>query len=647
MYFFKRTSLLVSSLIFSVSIAASSLEQQREQYLDTLEAARSGQQEVVKRSLPALEDYPLLPYIHYAQATQQLDTLAPDQVESILNSFQGTPLFQRFLGVYAVHLTSQNRWPEFFDYYTRLRFPGAQLQCLAARGELILGNTETAFEKGLGLWLTGRSQHAACDPLFEEMIERDHISSSHGLERVLLALESGNIGIARYAERFVTEPLDQQHLSVLWQVYNQPESLAENPELIQQNTPNADRLVAMVTARLAKTDLRLALLTWSTLNKTLPLTMETQAPVINRLGVLYAKRFLPDANEVLAIVDPDFQFSDVTEWRARLALTQQNWNLVKYLINQLPEAVNTQGRWLYWSLVADLQLGIEPDSAQLDQLTSERSYYGFKAAELTHRPFSLNNRPSQFSDEQKQQMAGLPSMQRLHEFYRLGMTREANQEWNLMTSSLSPDQIHMASHIVQSWGWYFQGIRGAIVSDQWDDLSLRFPAPFKDLFDQASQEFKIEPSWALAVTRQESAFLDVARSGVGARGLMQLMPATARETARKAKIPLSGLEALNEPDLNVRLGSAYLAQMQHQFGENRVHATAAYNAGPGRVRQWLSARGHLPLDIWIETIPFDETRGYVLNVLAFGVIYNTLAGQPARVFNDYERSQLAWHVPIR
>ncbi|KGK42959.1 hypothetical protein LH51_03550 [Nitrincola sp. A-D6] len=126
---------------------------------------------------------------------------------------------------------------------------------------------------------------------------------------------------------------------------------------------------------------------------------------------------------------------------------------------------------------------------------------------------------------------------------------------------------------------------------------------------------------------------------------MQLMPATARETARRADIPLTSLERLNDADINVRLGSAYLAQMQSRFRGNRVHATAAYNAGPGRVRQWLSARGHLPLDIWIETIPFDETRGYVLNVLAFGVIYNTLAGQPARVFSDQERSMLAWSMP--
>lgn len=647
MYFLKRASMLATGMLFSASLMASSVETQREKFLDALDAARSGQHDRVQQVLPQLADYPLLPYIEYAQAIQQLKRITPEQADALLLTFQGTPLYQRFASAYTVSLAEDRRWSDFNHYITKVRNPSAQLECMAARGELQAGNSSKAYSEGLRLWQVGGSQHASCDPLFNRMIENGQITSAAGLERAVLALESNNIAIARYAERFITDPAAQQQMSLVWQIYNQPEALADNPGLIRQNNPYADRLVAMSIQRLATSDLRRALLTWATLNKNLKLSPEVQAPVINRLGVLYAKRFQPDAEAVLAQVDPNYQYSDVTEWRARLALTQKDWPRVLTLINQLPENLQSEGRWLYWSLVANLQLGRQPNAEQLNVLVSERSYYGFKAAELTQRPFSINNRPSNFTPMQKQQISGLPAMQRMYEFYRLGQTREATQEWNFMVSMLSPEQLHAASHVVQSWGWYFQGIRGAIASDQWDDLALRFPAPFKNLFDQASREFEIEPSWALAVTRQESAFLDVARSGAGARGLMQLMPETARETARRANIPLSSLDRLNEPDINVRLGSAYLAQMQRQFGNNRVHATAAYNAGPGRVRQWLSARGHLPLDIWIETIPFDETRGYVLNVLAFGVIYNTMAGQPARVFSDYERAQLAWNSGSR
>lgn len=639
----KPITLLASGMLLSASLVASTHpETQRELYLDTLEAARAGYIEQVNQALPALHDYPLLPYIQYAQATQQLNTKTLADVEALLTDLQGTPLYQRFLNVWSVHLSEQARWQDFFNYFARVRSPGAQLQCLSARGELALHNTEKAYAEGLRLWLTGNSQHGACDPLFNQLIQAGRIDSDAGLNRVLLALEAGNLSIARYAERFVTDPAAQQQLSLIWQIYNQPESLAADPNLLNSQTPDAHRLARLAIQRLASDNLRLALLTLSEQAQRLNIPQDLQAPLVSRYGVLYAKRFQSDAEAVLAKVDPEYHYSELTEWRIRLALTEQDWSSTRELISRLPSEVRQQGRWLYWALVADLQQGNTPDAQRLEQLTAERSYYGFKAAELTRRPFALNNKPAEFSQGQLQQIAQLAPMQRIHEFYRLGQTREANQEWNLMTTTLSPDQIHAAAHAIKNWGWYFQGIRGAIASDQWDDLTLRFPAPYRDLFDKASKEFDIEPSWALAVTRQESAFLEVARSGAGARGLMQLMPATARETARRADIPLIDLDRLNDADINVRLGSAYLAQMQSQFSGNRVHATAAYNAGPGRVRQWLSARGHLPLDIWIETIPFDETRSYVLNVLAFGVIYNTMAGQPARVFSDQERSMLAW-----
>ncbi|WP_417580124.1 transglycosylase SLT domain-containing protein [Nitrincola sp.] len=643
MILFKAITLFASGMLLSTAaVAGNYTESQRELYLDTLEAARAGQQVQVNQAMPALQGYPLLPYIHYAQATRQFNAMTHADVEALLTNLEGTPLYQRFLTNWSVHLGERGRWPDFFNYFARVRSPGAQLQCLAARGELALQKTEQAYAEGLRLWQTGSSQHSACDPLFNQLIQAGTVDSDAGLERVLLALEAGNTSIANYAERFVTTPAAQQQLALIWQIYNQPESLAADPSLLSSQTPNAHRLALLATQRLASDNLRLALLTLSEQAQRLNIPKDLQTPLVNRFGVLYAKRFQPDAEAVLTKVDPDYHYSDLTEWRIRLALTEQDWSATRELITRLPNDVRQQGRWLYWALVADLQQGQTPDPLVLEQLTAERSYYGFKAAELTRRPFSLNDKPSEFSQAQLQQITQLAPMQRIHEFYLMGQTREANQEWNLMTTTLSPEQIHAAAHAIKDWGWYFQGIRGAIASDQWDDLALRFPAPYRDLFDKASKEFDIEPSWALSVTRQESAFLEVARSGAGARGLMQLMPATARETARRADIPLIDLERLNDADINVRLGSAYLAQMQSQFGGNRVHATAAYNAGPGRVRQWLTARGHLPLDIWIETIPFDETRSYVLNVLAFGVIYNTMAGQPARVFSDQERSMLAW-----
>jgi len=206
---------------------------------------------------------------------------------------------------------------------------------------------------------------------------------------------------------------------------------------------------------------------------------------------------------------------------------------------------------------------------------------------------------------------------------------------------MSEAQIHHAAHLVSRWGWHHQGIRGAISSRQWDDMQLRFPNPYPDLYSRHAGSRNIDPAWAVAVTRQESAFWMGATSRVGARGLMQLMPATARETARRHGISLSNLSALNDPDTNIQLGTAYLSEVAERFNGNQAHATAAYNAGPGRVNSWLKARGDLPLDIWIETIPFDETRNYVQNVLSFRVIYQRLDNHPVALFSDQEFATLA------
>ena len=171
----------------------------------------------------------------------------------------------------------------------------------------------------------------------------------------------------------------------------------------------------------------------------------------------------------------------------------------------------------------------------------------------------------------------------------------------------------------------------------WDDLDVRFPMAHRDTLVREAKVRGLHSSWVFAITRQESAFMDDARSGVGASGLMQLMPATAKETARKFSIPLASPQQVLNPDTNIQLGAAYLSQVHGQFNGNRVLASAAYNAGPGRVRQWLKGANHLGFDVWIESIPFDETRQYVQNVLSYSVIYGQKLNVPQPLVDWHER----------
>lgn len=638
----KSLAALAGALTLASCIhAAMPISEQREYYLQALDAAESGKQEQLDRLMNKLADYPLLPYLSFNRDSQAPERLSEQAFEQLLEQYQDTPLAARLISTRAIRQAQQEQWSAFRQTLSRIDNPSARLQCYDARAELSLGSEAEAMRAAARLWTVGQSQHGACDPLFEHWRSLGGPDSAQALERMLLALENNNVTIARFAERFVDDA-DKSLAGLIWDAYNTPERFATHSELLNRQQPMHRRIATLATSRLARNDLSTALRMWTDLTQRLEIPIAEQEGLSSRLGVLYAKRFPSDGEAVLARLDPQFSFPEVTEWRIRLALTEQNWSRVGHLIGQLPDHLYHNGRWQYWRAVTLMRQGETPDEESLERLVAERSFYGFKAAELTQRPFNLNDQPGNFSASDRERLRRDPAMQRLHELYRLKQYDLARAEWNLLTQRLDPDQLQIAGHIIRDWGWYFQGIRTAIAADRWDDLTLRFPAPHSELFARATTEFNIEPAWALAVTRQESAFLEVARSGAGARGLMQLMPATARETARRYNIPLANLDRLNDPDINIQLGSAYLAQMQSHFGGNRVHATAAYNAGPGRVRQWLNARGHLPLDIWVETIPFDETRGYVQNVLTYGVIYNRMANQPARVFSDQERQQLAW-----
>lgn len=190
-------------------------------------------------------------------------------------------------------------------------------------------------------------------------------------------------------------------------------------------------------------------------------------------------------------------------------------------------------------------------------------------------------------------------------------------------------------------GWHHQAIMSAARATLWDDIDLRFPVPEAELFSEYAEKRELDYPWVLAIARQESAFHPMARSHSGAMGLMQLMPATAKQAAKQAGIPYRKKSELYEPEINIAIGTAHLAWLFKQFEGSQIMATAAYNAGSTPVKRWLKQRGHLPLDIWIETIPYDETRKYIQNVMAFRVIYSLLENRPLRMFSPQEVASLS------
>ena len=205
-------------------------------------------------------------------------------------------------------------------------------------------------------------------------------------------------------------------------------------------------------------------------------------------------------------------------------------------------------------------------------------------------------------------------------------------EWDAIVRYFSDDEKLQAAVLADQWGWHSRAIATAASLGEYDDLAIRYPLPWQQHFETSSTAAQISPTWAYGIARSESLFMRDVRSSAGAVGLMQLMPATGRDVARDIRLPYSGLATLTDPVSNIRLGTTYLGQMASRYNGNQVLATAAYNAGPRRVDRWLPDQGSEDARVWIENIPFNETRSYVKRVFSAEAIFHwRMTGQVRRV----------------
>lgn len=398
-------------------------------------------------------------------------------------------------------------------------------------------------------------------------------------------------------------------------------------------------VVAIGLRRLARQDPEKALALLEGYARRHAFSAEEKVAIARQIGLTLAKRFDSRALQVMAEYDPELRDNTVSEWRARLLLRLGRWEDVYALTQRFPDDLAKSNRWRYWR-ARSLELA-KPQSPQAISLyqpvAAERDFYGFLSADRIQAPYKLNHQPLALPPKLVQKVRNTAGIRRALEFHARGQIVDGRREWYHVSRLFSRDELVAQARLAYEMGWYFPAIRSISQAQYWDDLDIRFPMAHRSTLVNAAKAREIHPSWVFAITRQESAFMADARSHVGASGLMQLMPATAKETARRFGIPLSSPQQVLNPNVNIQLGAAYLSQIYAQFNGNRVLASAAYNAGPGRVRQWLRDAGHLSFDVWVENIPFDETRQYVQNVLTYSVIYGQKLNAPQPLVEWHER----------
>lgn len=396
--------------------------------------------------------------------------------------------------------------------------------------------------------------------------------------------------------------------------------------------------------RLARYNPESAVKAWEKINKKARLSSSQEAEIYRAIGTAFQRRDMPEALTWLAKIPTEYADQRIREWRIRITLKTEDWEGSLYWINQLTEEEQNSDRWLYWRARSLEGLGKTQKAEQIySQIAKSRSYESFLAAERMKQPHQFLNEPLAFTDNELASLRQTSGMLRARELLAINKLIDARREWRALTRNMNDRSLQMAAKIANDWDWHEQGILTLAQSSNRDALEIRFPIVYKKQVLQHAISTNIEPAWAFSIMRQESAFAADARSSRNARGLMQLLPGTARAVARSLKTKLKKVSDLHIAGINIRLGINYLKKVAKEFNNNLALATAAYNAGEYRVRKWLPKDGQVAPDIWIETIPFKETRNYLRNILAYTLIYEHRLGQKLTPLNKRMLQITPWN----
>lgn len=598
-------------------------KQQRRDFLAAEHAFRKGNLGLYRAKLAGLKDYPLYPYLQFMDLETRLSTAQADEVEAFLDSVAGGPLEKSMRRRWLNALTKRREWPPYLRAYRDNL--GTKYTCRYYEAQLQSGQEDAVKEAVASFWVKQRKLPKECNSVLAFWEKSGAINHDMAWRRVRHLMHERKPKLAKKVAPHLSAR-DQNWLKVWYELYHKPAGL-NNRKLLPTDGSRSREIYVHVLGRLARRNPSLAGQQLTNPAAPFELTAAELNDVRRAIGLTHAYRKSRAALKWLGEVAPSHVNEQVQQWRIRAALTNRDWQAALHWIDQLPEEERDTTRWQYWRARA-LESSGQGKSARAVYLENadRRRYESFLAADRLGKPYKFENRPIEVVEPTVAKIEQLPGFQRVYELYRLGRIVLARREWYYAIRGLSKPELEQVAKMLHQWGWHDRAILTLSRTDHHDDLKMRFPLRYKKLVQKHSKEVDISPAWTLAMIRRESAFNRSARSPVGAMGLMQLMPRTARSVARALDTRIKGRGQLFEPEFNVYLGTNYLRMELDKFSNHPVLAIAAYNAGPHRVKRWLPRRGKIDPDIWVESIPFTETRDYVRNVLAYTAIYERRMG---------------------
>jgi len=609
--------------------AQAGLEQQRLDFLAAEKALKSGRLEEYNQLLPKLKDYPLYPYLVYGQISKDISLMQEERILWFLNEYDSTPLGDRLRKDWLDYLAENNHRERLIRDFNNSS--SQTLQCSYATALMETGRTSKAWAEAEKLWLHGRSRPKECNPVFDGWRNQGGLTTDLVWQRIELAMGLGQTNLVRYLRKYL--PGEEQSWLDLWlDVLSRPLKTLEI-NWSEKRHPVAQQIFVQGMGRLIREDAQKAFKQWSELEARQNLESLDTVPVKQELALYLALRKHPEAMECFNGFSADTITSNLRQWHVRSALYRQDWREALSAIGKLDDLHRESPRWIYWRGRILEEMGLVHEArASYQSILGRQNYFSLLAADRMNQSYRIEHKAISSPGSDILNIRRDPGIMRALELFYLGRLLDGRREWISSLSGKSSTEFRAAALLAHGKGWNDRAIIAAANAGEFDDLVVRFPLSYSEFINNYSGSKGLDPAWVFALARQESMFMADVGSPAGALGVMQIMPATGRLIASIKRENFSNPHVLLCPEISIRFGTFYLKKRLDELQGNPVLATAAYNAGAQRVRAWLPDKGSVPADIWVENIPFFETRDYIEKILTYKAIYEKRLGvQPSRI----------------
>jgi soluble lytic murein transglycosylase len=630
-----------------------------EAIMEMSQAFKKGDGKRLTALLPQVRGHVLEPWAAYWELRNRLDTASPAELQEFFTRFAGTYQEDRLRNDWLLQLGQRRDWTAFAAEYPNYRMnDDREVRCYALLVEHLKNPALDArlSEEVRKNWQSQRDADDGCTAAVERLVGAKNLTPQDVWQKARLATEANRPRAARDAVQIIAP----QAVDMVAELNNSAAKFLSTKYLALRKVRK--EIITLALVKLATSDAEGAALQmdrkWA-----VQLTAEERNWVWGVIGKQAAARMgtLPasDALQYFAKVSQDTDLTDdMLAWKARAALragSQPDWRQVLTAINAMSEEARREPTWSYWkgrALLATAPPDLPPKAAAsgvvqtitiapqraealalLQSIASVRGFYEQLALEELGQKITLPAKPAPLSTEEKEAARLNPGLNRAAYAIMIGLRPEGVREWNYSTNlhkrgGMSERELLAAAQFACDRQIWDRCINTSERTRSEIDFEQRFPMPFRETVIKRSRSINLDPAYVYGLIRQESRFVMDARSGVGASGLMQVMPATARWTVRKIGLQGFSADQLGDRDTNITIGTAYLKLVLDDLNGSMPMAAAAYNAGPGRPRTWRN--GHvLDAAIWAENVPFTETRDYVKKVLSNTTSYAALiTGQP-------------------